>query len=63
MLTGQEDDAYDDGESISSEYENIKRKKKIKSGITAKPSDSVKSVQVWPHFNLHLGYTVSTNNL
>ena len=58
MLAAHNNDEIsdDDGESISSRKP---KKKKLTSGISAKPQDNIKSVQVWPHYNLHAAYAAT----
>ena len=43
----------DDGESSISSVSRKKSKKKLKSGMVAKPAENIKSVAIWPHFSLH----------
>ena len=43
------------GSSVSVQCKN----KKLKSGMLAKPSDNIKSVEIWPHFSLQYAYAAS----
>ena len=36
-----------------------KKRKKLESGINAKPAQNVKSVQIWPHYNLQCAYAAT----
>ena len=54
QLAGQNANQGSDGE-ISS-VSSIRRKKGAKSGMLAKPTDNIKSVETWPHYNLHYEY-------
>ena len=48
---------YGDGESSISSVS--KRKRKLKSGMVAEPSDNIKSVEIWPHYSLQYSYAVA----
>ena len=54
QLAGQNANQGSDGE-ISS-VSSFRRKKGVKSGMLAKPTDNIKTVETWPHYNLHYEY-------
>ena len=53
-LAGQNVNVGSDGELSS--VSTVKCKKKLKTGMLAQPSDNIKSVAVWPHYNLQYEY-------
>ena len=46
-------DPESDSESVSS---SVKCKKKLKSGMVALPTDNIKTLQIWLHYNLLFGF-------
>ena len=57
MNVALQDDHDSEGEYVIS---LSKRKLKLRSGMMAKPTDNIKSPEVWPHFNLNYGYVMQT---